>query len=68
LAQAEKEIHDLEARVKQINEELIAASNAGDVDKITSLGLEYTQTDARLRKTFAEWEKVSAGLEAAGAE
>jgi ATP-binding cassette subfamily F protein 3 len=68
LAQAEKEIHDLEARMKQINQELIDASNAGDVDKITALGLEYTQTDARLRKTFTEWETVSAGLEAAGAE
>ncbi len=68
LAQAEKEIHDLEARMKQINQELTAASDAGDVDKITALGLEYTQTDDRLRKMFAEWEEVSTGLEKAGAE
>ena len=54
--------------MKEINNELSAASEAGDVERITALGLEYTDTDKRLRELFAEWENLSSALEETGTE
>ncbi|RPI59229.1 MAG: ATP-binding cassette domain-containing protein, partial [Planctomycetaceae bacterium] len=68
LADVEKTIHDTEEKVKDINAGIAIASEAGDVDKITKLGEDYTLADTKLQELFAEWETISTELEQAGAE
>lgn len=67
-AEVEKKIQDLEARMKQINQELAEASQMGDVPVVTRLGQEYGNNEKKLRDLFAQWEVVSVGLEQIGAE
>jgi ATP-binding cassette subfamily F protein 3 len=63
LAAVEKEIHKLEAELKGLQDRIGQAGEAGDVDRVTKLGLEYEQADGRLRELFAEWEKLGAEVE-----
>ena len=63
LAQAESQIHKLELKLKELMDGIGQAGEAGDMERVTALGLEYEEADARLRKLFAEWEKLSVVLE-----
>jgi ATP-binding cassette, subfamily F, member 3 len=63
LSAVETEIHKLEVDLKGLGDRIGQAGEAGDVDRVTQLGLEYEQADARLRELFAEWEKLGAAVE-----
>ncbi len=63
LAEVEREIHRLEEAIKTINDSLSKAGEAGDLDQITKLGLEYNDSDQKLQTLFAEWEQLSVALE-----
>jgi len=64
LEEVEKLIHKLEADLKDLQTKIGEAGEAGDVESVTKLGLEYEESDARLRELFAEWEKLSLAMEA----
>ena len=48
-------IHGLESRLKEIEQELSAASDRQDVDEIASLGEEYDKTHAQLEEAWTKW-------------
>ena len=45
----------LEAELKQLKAELERVSSAGDVPKITALGLQYTELEAMLHRRYDDW-------------
>ena len=51
----EEVIFEMEDRLARIEAELQAASERQDMDKIVGLGEEYTRTQARLERAWAEW-------------
>jgi len=59
----ETQIHAMEDNLKALNDDISAASAAGDMDRITTLGADYATQDAQLQSTYAEWEQLSAELE-----
>jgi ATP-binding cassette subfamily F protein 3 len=58
-AALERQIHELEARLSGLSTQLEAASLAGDVGKIHSLGVTYEATEAELRRTMAAWAELA---------
>jgi ATP-binding cassette subfamily F protein 3 len=54
-AALEAQIHDLEAQLAALSVQLEAASLAGDVGKVHSLGVAYEATDAELHRVMGEW-------------
>jgi ATP-binding cassette subfamily F protein 3 len=58
-AAMEARIHELEARLGQLSNQLEAASVAGDVAKVHRLGVEYQQTDAELHRVMSEWAELA---------
>lgn len=59
LAEMEQAVHDLEARLHAISQELQAATQAQSFDKIQNLSLEYAATETALEERLAEWEKLA---------
>ena len=55
----EQLIHDLEARLATLSNQLEAASVAGDVAKVQRLGVEYQQTDSELHRVMSEWAELA---------
>jgi len=55
----EQEIHALEAKLSTLGVQLEAASLAGDVGKIHSLGLTYEATEAELHRVMHEWAELA---------
>jgi ATP-binding cassette subfamily F protein 3 len=58
-AAMEARIHELEARLATLSNQLEAASVAGDVAKVHRLGVEYQQTDAELHRVMSEWAELA---------
>jgi ATP-binding cassette subfamily F protein 3 len=54
-AALEQEIHALEAKLAALSTQLEAASLAGDVGKIHSLGVAYAATEVELHRVMHEW-------------
>jgi ATP-binding cassette, subfamily F, member 3 len=54
----ENQIHALEDRLETLTAEIEAASVAGDAQRVSDLGVEYSQTEADLDETMAEWEQL----------
>ncbi|HUU58570.1 MAG TPA: ABC-F family ATP-binding cassette domain-containing protein [Phycisphaerae bacterium] len=61
----EGEIHKLEGRLAELSATVSAAGEAGDLEKVQSLGIEYQQTESRLKSSLAEWEQIGVELESA---
>jgi len=58
-AALENDIHALEARLASLSSQLEAASLAGDVSKIHSLGLMYEATEMELHRAMHEWAELA---------
>lgn len=54
----EREIEQLESKLKQVEEGLLAASSSGDQKKMARLGKEHGQLNRRLDERYAKWGKV----------
>ena len=52
-------IHNLEARMAAISEELSTATTANALDKVAKLGEEYDHSDAQLTMMLEEWDALS---------
>jgi len=63
--EVEQLIHDLEAELKKLQDDISAAGQAGDVERVTHLGEKYDATDSRLRELNQQWETLGHELEAA---
>jgi len=61
--QLEDEIDGVESRLAEINDEISAASEVGDMELVEKLSLEYPTVQKRLEELWAEWEQVGAELE-----
>jgi ATP-binding cassette subfamily F protein 3 len=59
LAQVEKDITGLEAKLKEIGYQIQEASNDQAFDKIKNLSLEYAAVESRLEKRIQEWEDLA---------
>jgi ATP-binding cassette subfamily F protein 3 len=59
LAQVEKEITKLEARLEEIGYQIQAATNGEAFDKIKNLSLEYAAVESRLEQRMQEWEDLA---------
>jgi len=57
--QIEDEIAALEAQIKRLEGDLDTASAATDIDRITELGAEYEDAQARLVALYGEWEELA---------
>ena len=68
LAEVEETIHAREGDLKRLNEEINAASLAGNVDLITEIGQEYARREKQVEDLLGEWETLSADLEEGGQE
>jgi len=55
-------IEAAESRVGRLNDEISAASEAGDLGQVETLGREYEREDASLKMLWGEWEQVSEQL------
>jgi ATP-binding cassette, subfamily F, member 3 len=58
-AAVEAQIHDLEARLNTLSTQLEAASLAGDVARVHSLGVNYSELDAELHRLMSEWAEMA---------
>jgi ATP-binding cassette, subfamily F, member 3 len=58
-AEIEQTIHALEAKLAALSIQLEAASLAGDVGRIHSLGLTYEATEAELQVAMHEWAELA---------
>jgi len=61
--QLEEEIDTAEARLAAINEEISAASEAGNMELVEKLSAEYPIVRQHLDELWAEWEQVGTELE-----
>ena len=59
LEDVEREIAQLEQRLKEIEGALEEASAATDLDRITILGAEYEETRAALDKLYDAWQDMA---------
>lgn len=59
LAQVEKEITKLEAKLEEIGYQIQAATNGEAFDKIKNLSLEYAAVESRLEQRMQEWEDLA---------
>jgi ATP-binding cassette subfamily F protein 3 len=51
----EKLISDLESQIKRLEKELQEASNTGDMDSITVLGIEHEELNLKLDRAISKW-------------
>jgi len=58
-ARLEQDIQTLEHRLKQLSSDLETASAAGQVERVRTLGEEYTTTQAVLDTKLGEWEGLA---------
>ena len=58
-AALESRISALEAKMASLSTQLEAASLAGDVGKIHSLGVTYEVTETELHRVMGEWAEVA---------
>jgi len=58
-AAVEAQIHEMEARLNTLSTQLEAASLAGDVARVHSLGLTYSELDAELHRLMSEWAEMA---------
>ncbi|MFZ5916418.1 MAG: ABC-F family ATP-binding cassette domain-containing protein [Chloroflexota bacterium] len=63
VAQIEIEIAGLEERLVSLSGALTAASAAQQLDRLQTLGVEYTQTERALERLLAEWESIAETVE-----
>lgn len=59
LAQVEKDITELEAKLKRIGQQIQEASNGQAFEKIKNLSLEYTAVESQLERKLQEWEDLA---------
>ncbi len=59
----ESQIHPLEDALKALNEEISAASIAGDLEKVSALGSDYATQNDHLQALYTEWEQLAAAVE-----
>jgi len=59
----ESEIDKVERELANLNQQITAASQTGDLAKIEKLGKDYQQKDIRLKQLWKEWEEVGTQLE-----
>lgn len=59
LAALEEEIAGLEAKLRDLEEALNAASAAGDVQRVTSLGIEIVEVQETLDMRYNEWATIA---------
>lgn len=59
LAALEEEIAGLEAKLRDLEEALNAASAAGDVQRVTSLGIEMVEVQETLDVRYNEWAAIA---------
>ena len=55
VAQLEGRVHELEAQLDQLANDIEAASAAGNADRVQALGIAYTRTEADLETAIEEW-------------
>lgn len=60
--QIEQEIQALEARLKDLEDEIVRASEAQDVQAVSRLGEEYREVEDTLRRRLEEWTTTAAQL------
>ena len=65
LEEVERLIHDLESELQKLQDDISAAGQAGDVERVTRLGERYDATDRRIEELNREWEGLGHELEAA---
>lgn len=58
-AEMEAQIHSLEAKLAALSTQLEAASLAGDVGQIHTLGLAYEATEAEVHRLMHEWAELA---------
>ncbi|MBS3821968.1 MAG: ATP-binding cassette domain-containing protein [Planctomycetes bacterium] len=58
----ESDIEAVETRLSGLNEQISAASQAGDMQTVASLGRQYETLDEQLRKLWADWEHLGEKL------
>jgi hypothetical protein len=58
LARLESDIHALEDELHQITQDLNTASEAGDVEKVTTLGQRYASVETELNRKMEEWAEL----------
>ncbi len=58
-AAVEAQIHEMEARLNTLSTQLEAASLAGDVARVHSLGVTYSELDAELHRLMSEWAEMA---------
>jgi ATP-binding cassette subfamily F protein 3 len=59
LAALEEEIAMLEAELKQLGEEMTAASVRGDGKRVSALNLQYTEVNDMISSRMKEWERLA---------
>ena len=57
LEEIESHIEMLETKLETLTDSISAASTAGNTQEVHDLGVEYSQTEADLEATMAEWEQ-----------
>ncbi len=58
IAAAETEIDRLETRLRELEAEIEAASNAGDTERIAALGADHRSLSQELQARMEEWERM----------
>jgi len=61
--QIEQEIHALEARLKDLEEEIVRAGESQDIQAVAGLGEAYREVEETLRRRLEEWTTTAAQLE-----
>lgn len=56
IADVENHIHEVETRLKALEEAIGQASAQGDAARVQALGADYTAAEAELHKVMSEWE------------
>jgi ATP-binding cassette subfamily F protein 3 len=59
----EGQIHQGEQKLEKLSEAISTAGEAGEMDKVESLGREYQQAQQQLDELMAEWERVGEQIE-----
>ena len=61
--QTETQIHDLEAKLEALSEQITQASADGDLLQIEQLGAAYATNQSQLQALYKEWEHLGAAIE-----
>ena len=63
LKKVEKLVHQLEADLAALHDEISQASQDGQLDRVRELGEQYGAKDAELKTLLREWEQLSEGVD-----